>query len=269
MSIEVFSGPYQVPVKIWKFPGGEIGVKVEAKGIDTDWLPVIQLYWEGNDDLFALAQMVDIFRNAGVKEMVLEIPYFPYARQDRRCWPGEAHALKVVASFINSLNFDSVIVCDPHSTVLEALVDRLTVIPQEQCATMLPHYDFLIAPDAGAATKVCKHSQVQEGTKVLIAEKERDSCGKIVKSVINNPVQLFGKTACIVDDICDGGATFIELASVINDNGRPATLDLYVTHGIFSKGVAVLETYFDTIYVHNFVTTNPEIRNNSFIKEIF
>lgn len=114
-------------------------------------------------------------------------------------------------------------------------------------------YMKIIAPDKGAEHKLLlvAHSLYQnnEDIKYLIANKVRDSAtGKILSTEIEGDVQ--GKNCIIIDDICDGDATFIELAKVLKAKGA-ADLYLYVTHGIFSKGLLPLKEYFKHIYCYH------------------
>lgn len=257
-----------IPLKQWRFPAGEVGVKIEVEqwNLMHECAYQIHLNWEGNDDLFALAQLVEALRGFDATEIELYIPYFPYARQDRRCQLGEGHALKMAATFINSLNFDRVIVDDPHSYVVEAVLERATFTPQAVCATRLPKYDYFIAPDAGAAKKIYTHRQVtMDRTKVLVADKTRDEKGNITGMVLHGAEQLLGKTACVVDDICDGGATFLAVAyEVLQPQCRPSKLDLYVTHGIYTKGLGELAKCYSTFYTANLM--NPALKGH--VKEI-
>jgi len=252
-------------VKVWKFPCGETGVKIEscAERVLVGEVVKVILRWEGNDDLVALAQLVDIVKNAGARAWTLLIPYFPYSRQDRRCSPGEAHALKVFCVMLNSLGFDLVTTYDAHSSVLEALVDKLRVTPQEECAYNLPVHDVLVAPDAGAEKKVFKHYQVADaaiGTKVLCASKVRDPEGKITGMRLPaQPFDIADKSVCVVDDLCDGGATFLAVADAIRATARPSELNLYVTHGMFTKGYDALLSKYDIIFVQNLGMTAPEV----------
>lgn len=274
MSIQVTIDGYPVEVKQWRFPCGEAGFKLLEGGcgpcnVQAD----ITLKWEGNDDLMALGQAVDALRQIGVEYIELDIPYFPYSRQDRRCHEGEGHALKVVASYINSLKFDRIRTQDAHSYVLEALVDRLIVIPQHACAANLPKHDILIAPDAGAAKKIYDHRQVQQGTKVIVADKTRHTGGAVTTTL---PLAHLAadKKVCVVDDLCDGGATFLALAEVlfhdcyVATQSGPKELNLYVTHGFFTKGVDELLKRYDNIFVHNLMAqfTNRDMYPN--LKEI-
>lgn len=254
----------EVQLKQWQFPAGETGIKVEGKDLLGEKDVTIFLSWEGNNDLMALGQLVDALRHAKVGRISLVIPYFPYSRQDRRCNPGEGHALKVVAGYINSLNFSSVQTWDAHSTVLEALVDNLAVVPQHICAWDIPEYDCLIAPDAGASKKIMLHEQViHGGTKVVIADKTRGQSGVISELIIPNASYLTGQRVCVVDDLCDGGATFIAVSDALE--GVPcAVLDLYVTHGIFSKGLDELSKRYQTIYTANLM--NPALKGQ--VKEL-
>lgn len=153
---------------------------------------------------------------------------------------------------LNNLGFSFVRTLDAHSYVLEALVENLQVVPQEECAYNLPVFDYLIAPDAGAEKKVFKHYQVREEMTqgVLCASKVRGLDGKILSATIHGAEVIEGKNVCVVDDLCDGGATFIELGKLLRQY-KPKTMSLYVTHGMFTKGVDSLLDLYDNLYTHN------------------
>jgi len=256
-------------VKVWKFPAGEVGVKVDLDAVPyTTWLNAsqvdISLFWEGNDDLMALAQVVDILRHGTPRRrLVLHCPYFPYARQDRRVNEGEAHSLRIVAQQINALKFDRVIVTDPHSTVLEGVLDNMGVIPLHSVYYGDFETDLLIAPDAGAEKKVSLLGQ-KLNTPVAVCSKTRDVVGAITGINVREVFEHGAKEATVVDDICDGGATFLALAAEVNAEARrrevnPPVLSLYVTHGIFSKGYDELLKAYKNIYVFNKLPIAPAI----------
>lgn len=243
------------PLKVWKFPCGEVGVQIDLDSYhrgDASSPTVIRLDWEGSDDLLALMQVVDILRNAGDKHLELFIPYFPYSRQDRRCSPGEAHSLKVFAKVINSLGFSKVTTFDPHSHVLEALVDNLQFFSQGYLAIRsgLPRYDILVAPDAGAEKKIFSYQFVKSGkSQVVCAGKVRGPDGVITSVTLPEGLDLTDKNVCVVDDLCDGGATFIGLGQRLREK-NPKSLDLYVTHGMFTKGYDKLLEIYNHIRVY-------------------
>jgi ribose-phosphate pyrophosphokinase len=250
-------------VKIFKFPAGESGVSFSVK----DPIPIhckvnamITLRWEGNDDLINLALLVDAVRRQYDVHLALEIPYFPYARQDRVCNIGESLSVKVIADFINSLNFHTVYVRDPHSDVLGAVlnnmfkydvlskVERSFVAILSGDAPCLRH-TYLVSPDAGANKKVIGYAKTL-GTKVIKADKERDvQTGAITGTTVYSE-HLGDTNLLVVDDILDGGGTFIPLAKALRSitNG---SVSLYVTHGLFTKGVDIFEGVYDNIFVAN------------------
>lgn len=242
-------------MKSWKFPAGELGICVDRE----DYGRYVLDFSMGSDSLIEMLLYVDAYRRdrGSNAPILLMAPYFPYARQDRVMQPGESHSLKVIANLINSCKFDSVITVDPHSDVVAALVDNLAIMEQHYAVLSVlnqknisANYDFLIAPDAGALKKIYKLAE-KVGLPVIAAQKVRDtSNGNITSTKVydSDAALLKGARALVVDDICDGGRTFIELASVLPEMSR---LDLYVTHGIFSKGREALEQAYDNIYCYH------------------
>jgi len=217
-------------------------------------------------------------RNLGVKEIHLYTPYFLGSRSDRKFEEGSNNYLKdVICPIINSLNFESVTVLDSHSDVLEAClnnfkkVDNLKIvkyalesIPNSITVHNLknPKEDLfhtfnciLISPDAGANKKIFKIAeQIGYTGDIITCSKSRDENGKLSHVVVPITDKYFGKDIIIIDDICDGGATFINIADKIiklyNGVGTPK-IYLIVSHGIFSKGFKELNKYFDGIYCTN------------------
>lgn len=200
----------------------------------------------------------------------LVIPYFPYARQDRVCVEGEALGAAVMAHFINSLNFSKVTIWDAHSDVSPALLNRVTNVEQisllarcQELSQRLSNGELtLISPDAGASKKTIKISEKFNGIpEVIQAQKVRNlKTGEIVKTEIIGDVK--GKSVLIADDICDGGRTFIELAKVLKNNGA-VEISLFITHGIFSKGLDVFEGLIDKIYTTDSFKPAYEYQANS------
>lgn len=202
----------------------------------------------------------------------LVIPYFPYARQDRVCVEGEALGAAVMANFINSLNFSKVTIWDAHSDVSPALINRVTNVEQisllgrcEELSQRLAKGELtLISPDAGASKKTIKISEKFDGVpEVIQAQKVRNlKTGEIIKTEIIGNVK--GKNVLIADDICDGGRTFIELAKVLKSNGA-AEVSLFITHGIFSKGLDVFEGLIERIYTTDSFKPANEFKNSNTI----
>lgn len=253
----------RVSVSMMKFPGGEVGVNINTGSLDwkdgylrdvtrIDLVAKIQ----NSDQLMAMFLATDALRRVYPKAVIdLLIPYFPYARQDRVCNAGEALSVKVVATLINAQNYATVTVLDPHSAVVVAALDRCYVTDQFDAFSRIKqdwHNWTLVAPDMGASKKTEDFAKRVGAKDVLYFNKTRElSTGKITGMKMLNPEILTGENKLLVlDDICDGGRTFVELYQAFDfpTHINYACLELAVTHGIFSKGVSVLTSVFDHVY---------------------
>ena len=250
-------------IKTWNFPAGEVGVRVEDILVSNEYM--IDLHTPNSDEIIRMLFLVDAIRRMKPEvRLYLNVPYFPYARQDRVMQTGESHSLKVIADLINSCDFERVYVADPHSDVVEAVVDNLTIFRQDECVReTIPNWDyqFLIAPDAGALKKIYKLSE-KVGIPVICANKVRDvTNGKIVGVEISEQDRnkITGKVL-VVDDIGDGMGTFIGLAEELKKTNSSELPDVYVTHGIFSKGLDILNGLYNKVYTYNLM--NESMRNH-------
>lgn len=241
----------------WQFPGGEIGVKIknpEQIKPDSRVLILTTGILDSNE-IMKLCHLVDaVYAIKGTnKETSLHMPYFPYARQDRLCHPGENFALKLFVEMLSSIadKVQGLYITDPHSNVTVELLSKyfdVYVRPQHfgviiECPN---DYDNIISPDKGAAEKA----------KLYDPEKPHFY---LTKTRVGKNVQYddyaydtIRGTAIVVDDICDGGATFIAIGEMLRRTQPNITrLDLYVTHGIFSKGTRILYDVYDHVYCIN------------------
>ncbi len=254
-----------VPVKYFTFSAGEVQVDVNAIRIYNAVLTnnarkipthvTIDAFVNNSEVVMALAMTVDAIRRVDASITIgLKLKYLPYSRQDRVMNPGEALSLKVFCNMINSLNFTEVEVWDVHSDVSLALLDRVKHIPVEQLARYVPVPNgmnnlVLVAPDAGAIKKIDKVAKAMSRPFVRADKVRSVKDGSITGTTVYSD-HIGTQDFLIVDDICDGGRTFIELAKIL----RPLTngnVYLYVTHGIFSNGLDVFNGVIDRIYVSN------------------
>ena len=208
-------------------------------------------------DIMRMLIVKEALNAAGVSDVHLSLPYIPNARCDRRFNENESFPLKVFTKLINDCNFAKVTVCDSHSDTAIALLDRVEVITQEQGFSIMRAEieksigtDYIIcAPDLGA-TKKAEKVAFTAGKQHIQAYKHRDlSTGQIVSTYVPIDPILPGKDVLIVDDICDGGATFAYLAEeLFNQNVN--SVSLYVTHGIFAKGLEPLLNFNKIFVLH-------------------
>lgn len=259
-----------VPIKIHKFPAGESFVRLNMEDIPTsikyDQVSV-GLSFQGNDDIINLLLIVDALKRSTLSwsKLVLSITYFPYGRQDRVCVPGEPHSLKVIGNLINSCGFDHVLVFDPHSDVIEAVLDNVDILTQTEILNacepnILENYDAIVSPDAGAYKKVSKSAQFFN-KEVVRADKIRDlETGSLSGfEVYSN--NLSGKSVIILDDLADGAGTFIGLAKKLKERGA-SEVGLYVTHGLFTKGTEILKESIDSVYCYEYYGNKLEDLDN-------
>lgn len=263
MDIQVYNCNGQksaVSFEHFTFSGGEEHVRIHPFNTAEISKVVIFERLVSSSNVMRLMMAVDALRRMVNLYVPIElvIPYFPYARQDRVCVSGEALGAAAMAGFINYLKLDNVTVFDAHSDVTPALINHVNNVEQvsiinksaELHSQLLSGEWTLISPDAGATKKTNHIAEAYGGVpEVIQALKKRDlKTGRISKTEILGDVK--GKNVIIVDDICDGGRTFIELAKVLKKEGA-TNIALYVTHGIFSKGLGVFDGLIDTVYTTN------------------
>lgn len=235
-TLQLFETNEQVELK--KFAGGECHVKIKGAFSEGDKVQ-IHVRLNSSDDLMNLCLCVDALRHMGVIYIEALIPYMPYARQDRVMVAGDPLSIRVAATIINALNLNKISVFDAHSDVTPALLNNCHTIPNHNMITSLIEQlnlkDFvLVSPDLGAYKKIDKLAkEIGYRGEIATGIKVRDlSTGQIIKSdILCN--DLKGKTCLVVDDICDGGRTFIELGAALKEKNA-GNLYLIVSHGIFS-----------------------------------
>jgi ribose-phosphate pyrophosphokinase len=232
---------------------------------------------KNSEDLMKIFIVHDALKVKGIKDFDLIIPYVPYARQDRVCSDGQAFSLRVFAKLLNSANFNKVIVLDPHSDITPTLIENIDVIKNHQFVRdcLMYHFNispisykgrspivnkknmpFIVSPDAGALKKIYPLAKYlkENGfeTEVIEATKTRNpSTGKLSGFEVPGVQNLKGKDCFIVDDICDGGRTFLGTAEALKKKNS-GKVYLVVTHGIFSQGIGtLLNGGIDGIYTSN------------------
>lgn len=268
----------QVNLETFTFSGGEEHVRFEPTEFTGTAKIEIFARLTNSSKLIQLMMATDALKRLSFNKVPIElvIPYFPYARQDRVCVNGEALGAEVMARFINDLDFAKVTIWDAHSDVSPALIHNVVNVPQtellkrsEQLSNRLLTGELcLLSPDAGASKKTLKIAEEFNGEpEVIQAQKQRNlKTGEILKTEISG--QVANKNVLIVDDICDGGRTFIELAKVLKSRGANE-ISLFITHGIFSKGLEVFEGLIDAIYTtDSFKPKNEFVTNNHLKLEI-
>lgn len=262
-------------VRQWFFPDGCVGINVNAfdRDLNAELVTVRITFGDSdekgrkfsiNDDLIALCQTVDALKTLyPYADFALDMPYIPYARQDRACSPGDAFSLRVLGQIINSLGFSVVTVVDPHSNVAQACIRNMHVITQVDIFKNVREFAgvHIVAPDAGARAKAEAFAKAVGAAGVVTCDKKREmSTGKIIGFKVLDNVDASG-SYFVLDDICDGGRTFLEVATAISEAcGRRHVreIELAVTHGLFTQGTEKLEELYDVIYTTDSFNSNKD-----------
>jgi ribose-phosphate pyrophosphokinase len=245
----------KIPFESFTFPGGEQGVRIDTTALqDAATRFTIEAALRTSSDVLTLLMLADALRQEiPTAEISLRMPYVPYARQDRVCHTGESLSIRVFAQLINTQSFRTVTILDPHSAVTPALINNVIVTSaQDHVARAVAAMGgdvVLVAPDMGASSRVRGFASVL-GLQMLQAQKTRNASSGVVTGVeILDDIPP--KPLLVVDDICDGGRTFIELALAVRHIAPQQTMGLYVSHGIFSKGLEVLSPLYSQIFTAN------------------
>jgi ribose-phosphate pyrophosphokinase len=235
----------EIKFESFTFSGGEPHIKINPN-FDKSKNITITHRLNSFNDLGLLCLAADALKRMDAKLENLIIPYFPSARQDRVMIKGEPLSVKVYADIINTFNFKKVIVFDAHSEVTPAVLNNCEVITNnifiQKVIEVIGSEVLLISPDGGALKKIYKVSEFLGGVEVVECSKSRDvKTGKLTGFKVYAD-DLQGKDCLIVDDICDGGGTFIGLADELKKKNA-GKLYLAVSHGIFSKGFEDLKCF--------------------------
>ncbi len=279
-NIKIIRNKYNLDFKSFVFPAGEVSVKLNlnstAYSAKTNFFAAsdhqtIIAKIKNSNDVLELAMITNALRKIDNTPIYLLMPYCPYSRQDRVCDKGESFSLKVFADFINSLRFEQVCIVDPHSNVIEAVFNNLQIITQFQIINEWT--DFItkicknkgvkfISPDAGSNKKTSEIAGFFQHTDFIRADKLRDLTNGNIKETIVYCDDFNQKDVVCVDDLCDGGKTFTELAKVCKSKNCSKFI-LYVTHGIFSKGIDILiENGIDEIWTTDSFYSGNDSRVN-------
>lgn len=258
----------QINFNLFTFPGGESHIRIAPIEGSSKEITISHRITSFNK-LGELLIATDALKRMGITKINVVIPYFPAARQDRMMTAGEPLTVKIYTDIINAQNYNRVIVFDPHSEVTPALLNNCEVIDNtdfiKKAMEELPKELLLVSPDGGALKKIYKLASSLKENKVVECSKSRNvNTGEVTNFQVYAH-DLNNRPCLIVDDICDGGGTFMGLAKALKEKNA-GKLYLAVSHGIFSKGLEALSTVFDHIYTTDSFKTIHQAKNFTQLK---
>lgn len=222
-------------VNIQRFSDGEIQ-PVFTESIRGDFVFLIQSTHSPAENLLELLLMIDAARRASAYKTIAVIPYYGYARQDRKDRPRVAIGSKLVANMLTAAGADRVITMDLHAPQIQGYFD-IPVDHLDSHAVFIPYISNLklenltfAAPDVGSANRIREIASYFEA-EMVICDKHRKRANEIASMVVIGDVE--GKDIVIIDDICDTGGTLAKSAALLKEKGARSVRAL-ITHPVLS-----------------------------------
>lgn len=252
---------FTADVNVNHFPDGTINLKLNIEDIieESQDLPLtIHWYYENDSELFTLYCLVNMIRDYDpTVVLILDLPYLPNARMDRIKHNDEVFTLKYFAKFINSMNFKYVYMCDVHSNVGLALIDRvIEMYPYSAAKPAIKKSgaEILYFPDEGSVKRYADKFDKP----FVFGMKKRDwETGQILGlDVLGDTELIKGKDILIVDDICSRGGTFYYSAKKLKELGANK-IYLFVTHceNTILEGDLLTSGLIEKVYTTNSIFT--------------
>jgi len=222
-------------VNIQKFSDGEIQ-PIFLESIRGDMVFLVQSTYAPSDNLMELLLMIDAARRASAYKIIAVIPYYGYARQDRKDRPRVAIGSKLVANMLTAAGADRVITMDLHAPQIQGYFD-IPVDHLDSSAVFIPYITQLrlenltfAAPDVGSANRIREIASYFEA-EMVICDKHRKRANEIASMVVIGDVT--DKDIVIIDDICDTGGTLAKSAALLKEKGA-RTVRALITHTVLS-----------------------------------
>ena len=222
---------------IKRFADKEISVEIGENIRGEDVFVIQSTSYPANDNLMELLLILDALRRSSAKRVTAVIPYFGYARQDRKSGPRTPISAKLVANLITHAGADRVLTLDLHAGQIQGFfdipVDNLYAAPlfardlKDRYGKDLP---LVVSPDVGGVTRA-RHLATRINSDLAIIDKRRERAG--VSEVMNVIGDVSGRDCVLVDDIVDSGGTLINAAKALIQRGAKS-VEVYVTHGVLS-----------------------------------
>ncbi len=252
---------------IRKFSDGEIYIEINENIRGNSIFVIQSVSSPANDNLMELLLCIDALKRSSAKNITAVIPYFGYARQDRKVVPRTSISAKLVSNLIAKAGADRVVTVDLHAGQIQGFfdipVDNLFATPifARHVKKKIKTKNLIcIAPDVGGTERARALGKLLN-VGLAIVDKRRPKAGQ--SQVMNIIGDVRGKTCIIVDDIIDSGGTIVNAAAALKKRGAK-DVHVYVTHGVLSGGA---ENKIKKSNIKNLVITDT-IDNSAKVKNI-
>ena len=258
---------------IKRFSDGEIYVEVNENIRGNSIFVVQSTDNPANDNLMELLICIDALRRSSAKNITAVIPYFGYARQDRKVVPRTAIAAKLVSNLITNAGANRVLTLDLHAGQIQGFfdipVDNLFATPifARHIKKNIKTNDLIcIAPDVGGVERTRALSR-RVNVGIAIIDKRRPAPGK--SEVMNIIGQVKNKTCVIVDDIIDSGGTIVNAARALKDKGAK-DIYAYITHAVLSSNAVdkIKKSHVKKLVTTDSIDNSKKLKKSSKIQVV-
>ncbi|MEE3260577.1 MAG: ribose-phosphate pyrophosphokinase [Pseudomonadota bacterium] len=274
--VESISKYLRVPITkaaIRRFSDMEIFVEIQENVRGEDVFCIQSTSFPANDNLVELLVVIDALKRGSAKRITAVIPYYGYARQDRKSSPRSPISAKLVANLINKAGADRVLTVDLHAGQIQGFFDIPTdnlyaspVFIKDIKKRFKKNKIVIVSPDVGGVTRA-RAIAIALNVDLAIIDKRRERAGE---SEVMNIIGDVNKANCIIiDDIVDSAGTICNAAKALKSAGA-RNVSSYITHGVLSGAAVkkVKNSSIDRLVVTDTIKTTPKIRKTKNIEQL-
>ncbi|WP_105900970.1 ribose-phosphate pyrophosphokinase [Vibrio gangliei] len=249
-----------------RFSDGEVAVQINENVRGSDVFIIQSTCAPTNDNLMELVVMIDAMRRASAGRITAVIPYFGYARQDRRVRSARVPiTAKVVADFLSNVGVDRVLTIDLHAEQIQGFfdvpVDNIfgTPVLMEDMKSRNLEDPVVVSPDLGGVVRARATAKMLDDTDIAIVDKRRPRAN--VSEVMNLIGDVKGRDCVIVDDMIDTGGTLCKAAEALKERGAKRVF-AYATHAVFSGKAAenIKNSVLDQVIITDSIKLTEEMK---------
>jgi ribose-phosphate pyrophosphokinase len=260
-----------IDADVKRFADNEIFVEIKENVRGEDVFIIQSTSFPANDNLMELLITIDTLRRASAKRITAVIPYFGYARQDRKNSPRTPISAKLVANLITSAGADRVLTMDLHAGQIQGFfdipLDNLFAAPifaKDIKQNLSGNNNVVVSPDVGGLVRARAIAK-KIGSDLAIVDKRRPKAG--VSKVMNIIGEIENKNCIIVDDMVDSGGTLCNAAQALIDKGAKSVY-AYITHGVLSGQALdkIANSKLEKLVITDSIAQKDEAKNIKNIK---
>ena len=262
-----------VKASIKKFPDKEIFVEIQENVRGEDVFVIQSTSFPANDHVMELLITIDALKRGSAKRISAIMPYYGYARQDRKSGPRTPISAKLVANLISVAGADRALMVDLHAGQIQGFFDIPTdnlfaapVFIKDIKTKFKSSNTIIVSPDVGGVVRARAIAKRVE-CDLAIIDKRREKAG--ISEVMNIIGDVKNKDCILIDDICDTAGTLTNSAFALKKSGAKSVFS-YTTHGVLSKPAVerINNSPIDKMIITDSILANDEVKSSSKIEQI-